>query len=123
MLHIGIILQKRLRSHTTLYSLISKDPCLLLATMALAILLLSMMLSLKRVRSISSSTSPKCLQCTAGIKHSRSGFRKAKSYVDYTPMGEENIWVTTSNMTSRRKVQSSHTPYQQVNNKTVPPNA
>src|SRR5271165_5655340 len=123
MLHIRIILRKRPRNHTMLYSLISKDLCPLLVTMALVILLVSLTPSLKKVRSISSSTGPKCLQCTAGIKHSRSGLRKAKSYVDYMLMGEENIWVTTSNMTSRRKVQSSHTQYQQVNNKMVLLNA
>src|SRR5271168_1528548 len=117
MLYIRKILQKRLRSHTTLYSLILKDLCLLLATMALAILLVSLTHSLKRARSTLSSTSPKCLRCTADTKHSRSGLKKAKLYVDCTLMGEENIWAPTSNMTSKRKVQSSHTPSQQVNNK------
>src|ERR1700722_18941132 len=123
MLHIGIILQKRLRNHTMLYSLILKDLCLLLATMALATLLVSLTPSLKRVRSTSSSTSLKCLQCTAGTKHSRSDLRKAESYIDYMLMGEENIWVTISNMTLRKKVQFSHTQYQQLNNKTVLLNA
>jgi hypothetical protein len=72
---------------------------------------------------IFSSTSLKCLRCTIDTKHLRSGLRKAELYVDYTPMGEENIWVTTSDMTLRRKAQSSHIQYQQVNNKTVLPNA
>ena len=109
MLHIGIILQKRLRNHTMLYSLILKDLCLLLATMALTTLLVSLTPSLKRVRSTLLSTSLKCLQYTANTKHLRSNLRKAESYINYMLIGEENIWVTISNITLKKKVQFSHT--------------